>query len=133
MLPTDAAVKISARDWHPMGLLMKLRQVAEGEMSTRRSRCSLLVALPLALLLVGLTQGNAGETSGHYPGDHVANCKPAPIVGCVCETDPLGQVSIFPQRADGGGTDRIQDVQLLRLIDWLRRTCMAMIAPTNSR
>ena len=67
MLPTDAAVKISARDWHPMGLLMKLRQVAEGEMSTRRSRCSLLFALPLALLLVGLTQGNADETSGTTP------------------------------------------------------------------
>lgn len=104
-------------------------------MSTRLSRCRLLVALPLALLLVGLTQVNAEETSEYYPGDHVANCKPAPIVGCVCETDPLSQVSIFPQSTSsaGGGTDRIQDVQLLRLIDWLRRTCMTMIAPTNSR
>ncbi len=104
-------------------------------MSTYLSRYTLLVTLALALLLVGPTLATADEASEHYPGRYAAVCKPAPIVGCVCEADSLGQPSIFPQSVDaaGDGTNQVQDVELLRLIDWMRRTCVAVTKPTNSR
>ena len=63
-----------------------------------------------------------------YPGRHNAVCKPAPILGCLCETN-AGQVSIFPQFA-GDGADsaaRIRDVEYLRLVEWLRLTCQRVV------
>jgi hypothetical protein len=104
-------------------------------MPTYLSRYTLLVTLALALLLVGPTLATADEASEHYPGRYAAVCKPAPIVGCVCEADSLGQPSIFPQSVDaaGDGTNLIQDVELLRLIDWMRRTCVAVTKPANFR
>jgi hypothetical protein len=38
-----------------------------------------------------ITGARADETSeALYPGRYVANCKPAPIVGCVCKSDSIG-------------------------------------------
>jgi hypothetical protein len=107
------------------------------EMSTHPSWCVLLIALVLGLSASGsvIPSAQADENSELYPGRYAMVCKPAPIVGCVCDTDTLGQVSIFPRSASEGraSADRVQEVERLRMIDWVRRTCMAMTQPTNPR
>ena len=62
------------------------------------------------------------------PGRHNAICKPAPMLGCLCETN-AGQVSIFPQLAsdDADSIAPIRDVEYLRLVQWLRLTCQRVI------
>ena len=107
------------------------------EMSTYPSWRVLLIALVLGLSASGsaITSAQTDETSELYPGRYTIVCKPAPIVGCVCDTDVLGQVSIFPQTASEGraSADRVQEAERLRMIDWVRRTCMAVTQPTNPR
>jgi hypothetical protein len=103
-------------------------------MSACQSWYTMLIVLTVALasgLVVTRTQ--ADETSELYPGRYVAHCKPAPNVGCVCETDALGQVSTFPQPISQArnGTDGVQEVEFLRMIDWLQRTCMALTQPSR--
>jgi|ERR1700730_2665597 hypothetical protein len=67
---------------------------------------------------------HADETSA---GRYVTNCKPAPMVGCVCETEPqLAQNT--NDAADHNG--RIRDIEYLRMIEWMRLTCNAV---TQSR
>jgi hypothetical protein len=104
------------------------------DMSIRLLRSLPLLAVSLALLVTGGTGAEAEEGPELYPGQHVAGCKPAPIAGCVCNTDALGKLSIFPVSVnDANGTDRIEDAERLRLVDWLRRTCMALTQGANSR
>jgi len=104
------------------------------EMSTYPSRRVLLIALVLGLSASGsvITSAQADETFELYPGRYAMVCKPAPIAGCVCDTDTLGQVSIFPETASASA-DRVREVERLRMIDWVRRTCMAVTQPTNPR
>jgi hypothetical protein len=72
---------------------------------------------------------HADETSESlYPGRYVTNCKPAPTVGCVCETDSAVQTPQLAQNtndvADHNG--RIRDIEYLRMIEWMRLTCNAV-------
>ena len=71
---------------------------------------------------------NEAATEQLYPGRHNAICRPAPILGCLCETN-AGQVSIFPQLAsdDADSIAPIRDVEYLRLVQWLRLTCQRVI------
>jgi hypothetical protein len=104
--------------------------------STRVLLYALLVVLAFEMRPDGFAGARADERpEALYPGRYAANCKQAPIVGCVCDTDTLGQVSIFPQTASEGRTsaDRVQEAERLRMIDWVRRTCMALTQPTNPR
>jgi len=61
-----------------------------------------------------------------YPGRHIASCKPAPIVGCLCETE--GHASIFPQSV----SDASDPAKLKRndeyspMVQWLRLTCQTI-------
>jgi|SRR6516162_11130444 hypothetical protein len=66
-----------------------------------------------------------------YPGRHSAICKPAPILGCLCETK-AGPVSIFPQFASDNAASAAPtgDVEYSRLVEWLRLTCQRIV---NSR
>jgi hypothetical protein len=62
-----------------------------------------------------------------YPGRYVATCKPGPMFGCVCEADSGRQLSIFPQFSDAGYlTAPNQEIEYLRMVEWLRRTCQAV-------
>jgi len=61
---------------------------------------------------------------GHYPGRYVTNCKPAPIVGCVCEGDSTGQMPQPLQSTSESG--RIRDIEYSRMIEWMRLTCIAV-------
>jgi hypothetical protein len=63
-----------------------------------------------------------------YPGRHNAICRPAPILGCLCETN-AGQVSIFPQLAsdDADPVAPIRNVEYLRMVEWLRLTCQRVV------
>ena len=62
-----------------------------------------------------------------YPGRHIANCKPTPIVGCLCETN-TEHASIFPQSV----SDTSDPAQLKRggeysqMVQWLRLTCQTI-------
>jgi hypothetical protein len=103
-------------------------------MSARLLRCLPLLAASLALLVAGGTGAAVEEALEIYPGQHVAACKPAPIAGCVCSTDAFRELTVFPVSVnDANGTDPIGDAELLRLVDWLRRTCMTLTQGTNSR
>jgi hypothetical protein len=70
-----------------------------------------------------------------YPAGHVANCKPAPGFGCICDTDSTGQVStLSPARSEThNDIDQIQDVELRRLVEWMRLTCAAITQPIELR
>jgi len=71
---------------------------------------------------------NEAATEPLYPGRHNAICKPAPMLGCLCETN-AGQVSIFPQFTgdDANPVAPIRDVEYLRLVEWLRLTCQRIV------
>ena len=58
-----------------------------------------------------------------YPGRHIASCKPAPIVGCLCETE--GHASIFPQSvSDASDPAKLKrDSEYSQMVQWLRLTC----------
>jgi hypothetical protein len=62
-----------------------------------------------------------------YPGRHIASCKPAPIVGCLCQTD-TGHASIFPQSvSDASDPARLKrDGEYSQMIQWLRLTCQTI-------
>ena len=64
---------------------------------------------------------------GHYPGRYVTNCKPAPIVGCVCEIDAAGRMpQLLPSTTDSADDNRrIRDIEHSRMIEWMRLTCIA--------
>src|SRR5205085_10926539 len=64
----------------------------------RRGRAILYGCMALLVLVfIALTTARADETSEPlYPGRYVTNCKPVPIVGCVCDTDQAGQTPPLP-------------------------------------
>jgi len=77
---------------------------------------------------VAAPHADEAATEPLVPGRHNAICKPAPILGCLCETN-AGQVSIFPQFAsdDVDPVAPIRDVEYLRLVEWLRLTCQRIV------
>ena len=102
-------------------------------MSTRLSRrVVLLTALVFAVPTVGPNieeaQADAPDAANLYPGRYAAVCIPAPMFGCVCTTDPLGEALMFTEldsTADHHLKD-IGDTEYLRMIAWLRRTCASL-------
>ena len=82
----------------------------------------------LVLRVIVLSAARADEASKSlYPSRYVTNCKPAPIVGCVCDTD-AGQ-ALQPFRSTSGANDhtqRIRDTEYVRMIEWMRLTCNAV-------
>jgi len=102
-----------------------------------------LVVLALQMQADGFNLANADELAEPlYPGRYVANCKPAPGFGCICDTDSTSQVSTSTSqvstlspvnsetRNDNG---HIQDVELRRLVEWMRLTCAAITGPRELR
>jgi hypothetical protein len=83
-----------------------------------------------------ITAARANENSeALYPGRYVANCKPAPIVGCACKTDPTGPTRQLFQTAGESNNDesRPGDVECLRMMEWLSATCSAVTRPAELR
>jgi hypothetical protein len=75
-----------------------------------------------------ISRARADESSDAlYPGRYVANCKPAPIVGCLCETDK-GRVSIFPQLVSDASDPAkpVRDGEYSQMVQWLRLTCQTI-------
>jgi hypothetical protein len=98
----------------------------------------LLIALGWGMQPGGsaITGARADESSeALYPGRYVANCKPAPIVGCVCKTDSTGPTRQLFQTA-GESDDhegRPGDIEYLRMMEWLRATCSAVTRRSGLR
>jgi hypothetical protein len=95
-----------------------------------------LVVLALQMQAGGFNLANADELAEPlYPGRNVANCKPAPGFGCICDTDSTSQVStLSPVRSKTrNDTGHIQDVELRRLVEWMRLTCAAITQPRELR
>jgi len=82
----------------------------------------------LVLGVIALSAARADEASDSlYPGRYVTNCKPAPILGCVCDTD-AGQAA-RPSRSTSGANDHaqhIRDTEYVRMIERMRLTCNAV-------
>jgi len=102
-----------------------------------------LVVLALQMQAGGFNLANADELAEPlYPGRYVANCKPAPGFGCICDTDFTNQVStstsqvstLSPISSEArNNIGHIQDVQLRRLVEWMRLTCAAITGPRELR
>ena len=60
---------------------------------------------------------------------------PAPVFGCVCETDSAGLAPIFPLLANESNVDNslICDGEYSRMIEWLRLTCHAVTQSSRLR
>jgi hypothetical protein len=90
---------------------------------------ALLIALGCELLQPSeISPARADESSDElYPGRYVANCKPAPIVGCLCGTD-TGHASIFPQSvSDVSDPAKLKrDGEYSQMVQWLRLTCQTI-------
>jgi hypothetical protein len=96
---------------------------------------SLLIAVGCQMQAAGLalTGARADDASAAlYPGGHVTNCKPAPIAGCVCESDSAGQMlQLLPSTSESADDNRrTRDIEHSRMIEWMRLTCIAV---TQSR
>ena len=70
-----------------------------------------------------------------YPGRYVTNCKPAPVVGCVCVIDSAGSAPHLAQSIseirDPNG--HIEDIEYSRMLEWMRQTCTAVTQPGSLR
>ena len=103
--------------------------------------CSLqlgaLLAFALQLLVGGAITGARAEEAVEqiYPGRFIAVCKPAPVFGCVCESDLVGQAPAFPRLTSDttGDAGLIHDGEHLRAIEWLRLTCQAVTQSSRRR
>ena len=103
--------------------------------------CSLqlgaLLAFALQLLVGGAITGARAEEAVEqiYPGRFIAVCKPAPVFGCVCESDLVGQAPAFPRLTSGtsGDGSLIHDDEYLRAVEWLRLTCQAVTQSSRRR
>jgi hypothetical protein len=74
-----------------------------------------------------------GTPEPPYPGRYAANCNPGPLFGCVCETGSGRELSIFPQLTSAADASSRQtgDIEYLRMLEWLRRTCQALTESRN--
>ena len=100
--------------------------------------CSALVGVALPILAAGLTVTGAHAAEAAeplYPGRYVATCKPAPVFGCVCETDSAGPAPTLPLLANESDADnsRMRDGEYSRMIEWLRLTCQAVTQSSRLR
>jgi hypothetical protein len=96
----------------------------------------ILLAFDMQPCRLAITGARADESSeAIYPGRYAANCKPAPIVGCVCETDSAGPTrQLFQTAGESNDHDgRIGDIEYLRMMEWLRATCTTVTRPGGLR
>jgi hypothetical protein len=95
-------------------------------------RVALLTALVFAVPTVGPTiaeaQADVSDATNLYPGRYAAVCIPAPMFGCVCTTDSVGEALMFTEldRTANHHLKDIGDTEYLRMIAWLRRTCASL-------
>ena len=82
-----------------------------------------LIALAFQMQAGGIAGARADDASG-APGQYVTNCRPAPIVGCLCESDSAGQMPQLLQSTSE--SRRIRDIEYSRMIEWMRLTCIAV-------
>jgi hypothetical protein len=111
------------------GALLILNRICP--LSTRSLLYALLIALALSMepCRFVMTGARADESfEPVYPGRYSANCKPAPIVGCVCETDLAGSThQLFQAAGDSNDHDcDMGGIEYLRMMEWLRATCIAV-------
>jgi hypothetical protein len=93
-----------------------------------------LVVLALQMQAGGFNLANADElVEPLYPGRYVANCKPAAGFGCICDTDSTSQDSTLSPVSSETRNGHIQDVELRRLVEWMRLTCAAITQPRELR
>jgi hypothetical protein len=117
----------------------KLARSTPGQGGLTVSVCLLCVLLVSALQLqagVAVTGVRAEEvTEQIYPGRFIAVCKPAPVFGCVCESDLVGQAQAFPRLTSdtAGDAGLIRDDEHLRAIEWVRLTCQAVTQSSRPR
>jgi hypothetical protein len=114
-----------------------LRAGGSISMSPRLSHWVLLTALifavPTLAPTIAAAQADVTGAANLYPGVHAARCRPAPIFGCVCTIDPLGEAVMFSDldsMADHDFKD-VVDSEYSRMISWLRRTCEALTRPAT--
>ena len=108
-------------------------------MSTHLWRWALLIGLAFAVPTLGLAIARAqaadvSDLAKLYPGRYAAVCIPAPMFGCVCTTDSLGEALMFTE-LDSTANHHLGDAgdsEYLRMIAWLRGTC-ASAHPTGDR
>ena len=83
-------------------------------MSTRLSRWALLIGLAFAVPTLKPTiaeaQADVPDAANLYPGRYAAICTPAPIFGCVCATDALGEALMFTE-LDSTADHHLKDVE----------------------
>jgi hypothetical protein len=101
------------------------------------------VVFAVLYILSGAAFGGFGVTAVRadegfesvYPGRYVANCKPAPVVGCVCVIDSAGSTPQLAQSTTevGDPNGRIEDTEYSRMLEWMRRTCIAVTQPGGPR
>jgi hypothetical protein len=103
----------------------------------RKWACAVAIFYGVLAPGVVLSQGrpDVPDAANLYPGRYNAVCTPAPIVGCVCTTDSPGEVLTFPEldRTSGNGLKDAGDTEYLRMIAWLRRTCITLTQSTSPR
>ena len=136
---THKVVNPHTRSGKPVaGCAWRSRRRPVGESAMKTAALSARLLLYVLLVALGcemqpggsaITRARADESSeALYPGRYVANCKPAPIVGCVCESDSGGQMpQLLPSTSKSADDDRrIQDIEHSRMIEWMRLTCIAV-------
>jgi len=108
-------------------------------MSTHLSRWALLIGLAFAVPTLGPAiagaQADVSDAANLYPGRYAAVCIPAPMFGCVCTTDALGEALMFTE-LDSTANHHLGDAgnsEYLRMIAWLRGTCASLTQPATVR
>jgi hypothetical protein len=96
-----------------------------------------LFILALQIQAGGFNLANADALAEPlYPARYVAHCKPAaPGFGCICDIDSTRQVSTLSPVSSKTRNDieQIHDVELRRLVEWMRLTCEAITQPRELR
>ena len=88
----------------------------------------LVFAVPTPGPTIAQAQADVSDTANLYPGRYAAVCTPAPILGCVCTRDPRGEALMFTE-LDNTADHHLKDtgdIEYLRMIGWLRRTCASL-------
>jgi hypothetical protein len=108
--------------------------------STHLSRWALLIGLAFAVPTPGPAIAGAladvSDAANLYPGRYAAVCIPAPMFGCVCTTDSLGEALMFTELESTANHHLLRDAgdsEYLRMIAWLRRTCASLTQPATVR
>ena len=89
---------------------------------------ALVFAVPTLGPAIAEAQADVSDAANLYPGRYAAVCIPAPMFGCVCTTDSLGEALMFTEldsKADHHFKD-MGDTEYLRMMAWLRRTCASL-------